>query len=433
LLCLGVLCASERRAAAQDDTVPEMQTHGLFGSGSSNVSSNKLGVTAVVSEGFDSAVPPELQPRLNQSGPQSGGYSSIFLTAANYERRRRRIDVFANLVTSTRYYGGLGEFSTASSTGAVGITLRLSSRSTATLNETAAYSPSYLYRLFPSITPPAVGDALPAGPDYRAVETPSFSNATTFGYTYGSDRAVRVSFEAAHERADFETVLDQDNLDIVSGRGRISHGVGRTGLVSVEFEHRQGDFGFGATTTERRIKVGGEYAPALSISRRLHLRFNVAPSRLDVPETATKVSTTGRLYRFEADTAVKYPFLYNWSIGGAYRRGVEYLGAITHPVFSDAVRLDVSGLVARRLDLSGSVAYLTGRSLLVAEDQRLDSSMWRGRVRYAMGRNVAIYGEYLHYHYNFSHQAALIPGVSPRFDQHGIRVGAMLWAQPIRR
>ena len=55
------------------------------------------------------------------------------------------------------------------------------------------------------------------------------------------------------------------------------------------------------------------------------------------------------------------------------------------------------------------------------------------RGRYSVARSVALYVEYLYYYYNLHGQTALAPDLPSVFEQHGVRVGLMLWARPVGR
>ena len=106
--------------------------------------------------------------------------------------------------------------------------------------------------------------------------------------------------------------------------------------------------------TEQRLRFGTTYAPALSTSRRAQFRFSVAPSVIDIPASATNFVATGTLFKVEGEATALYPFLRTWSMGGSYRRGLEYIEAFRSPVFRDAAQLELKGLVSERADVPGA-------------------------------------------------------------------------------
>jgi hypothetical protein len=205
-------------------------------------------------------------------------------------------------------------------------------------------------------------------------------------------------------------------------------------VLSAEYEYRAGQFGYGGHATEQRVRMGAEYSPALSISRRAEFRFNVAPSVLKLPESsASGVLGSGTLYRLEWDASAKYPAFLGWSFGGSYRRGVEYVAVLREPVVSDAAGLELAGLVSRRLDVSASAGYAVGSSAFTSASQRFDTYTGTVRARYALKRSFALYADYLYYYYDLRGQRALAPQLQPVFEQQGLRVGVMVWSRPLGR
>jgi hypothetical protein len=407
----------------------------MFGTSTSSGSRSNLDVTASISQARDSEAPPELRSTIPQGGPQSGGFSSMVIGTADYGRKRPRFDLDGSATTAVRYFQRLDQVSLIGSNAALGGTFRLPKRTRLELTQDAAYSPSYLYRLFPGVATPEMGDSVSAAPDYRVDETRSYSLDTRAKFDAGSPRHNRVEFSAERSTTDFRGAEAErrPDLDVLSGRAKWGHGIGRTGAVSAEYEYRRGEFGYGGRATEQRLRIGGEFAPALSQTRRATIRFNIAPSAIEIPESAATVIATGTLYRLEGNASFEYPFLRSWSFGSSYRRGVEYIAVLREPVFRDAAHLEVSGLVSERIDVSASAGSSVGESALSRNNQRFDTYTGTTRARYAVSRSLAFYAEYLYYYYNLHGLADLAPDLPSRFEQHGVRVGLMLWARPVGR
>jgi hypothetical protein len=255
------------------------------------------------------------------------------------------------------------------------------------------------------------------------------ATGTTRGHS-GSISAERstTSFNQANQERSA-----RPNQDILTGRAKWSHGFGRTGVLSAEYEYREGDFGYGANATDQRLRFGVEYFPALSTSRRLALRFHIAPSAMEIPASATGAGATETLYRLEGDAAVVYPFSLRWDLGVSYQRGVEYIAVLREPVFRDVTRLEMTGLLDRRVDISASAGFFVGQSALSMNSEHFDTYTGTTRARYSVSRSLAVYAEYLYYYYNLQGQASLAPDLPDVFEQHGIRAGLMLWARPVGR
>ena len=163
-----------------------------------------------------------------------------------------------------------------------------------------------------------------------------------------------------------------------SGRAKYSHGVGRSSVVSAEYEYRVGELGL-APLPEHRINLGGEYSRALSTSRRATFRFNISPSSLEISELTPNAPVTGRVYRLQGDASVDYQFRRTWRASGSYLRSVEYVAVLTRPVFADSVRADLTGLVARRVDVSISAGYAAGDSALTRDSNQLETYYGHGK------------------------------------------------------
>jgi hypothetical protein len=406
---------------------------GAFGATTDSSSSDRLDVNVSIIEALDTEAAPELRARIRQDALQSGGASSMLTAGMDYERRRRRLDVASQITTALQYYPQLDRVDALTHGAAVGATVRLPARATLDVTQTASYSPSYFYRLFPPVGQPGIGDSPVAAPDYRVDESRSFANSTLATIAKGNPRASRVSASIERQAANFQNRSERD-LSTLAFRTSFAHGLGRTASVSVEYEHRAGKFGYGGDAREQRLRMGGGFSPALSTSRRAQLRASVSRALVEFDaDPAAPQATLSRRYRMEAEVSGDYPFLRSWTVGGRYNRGTEYLALFREPLLRDAGRIELAGLASRRLDITASAGYVSGGSFLRPDDDRLASYTGSVRGRYALSRWMAIYGEYLYYHYDLHGQTTLAPDLPAVFEQRGLRVGLTLWARPVGR
>jgi hypothetical protein len=88
-------------------------------------------------------------------------------------------------------------------------------------------------------------------------------------------------------------------------------------------------------------------------------------------------------------------------------------------------------VIGRRIDVSGLAAYATAVSAISRNTRNLSTYTGEARIRYALTRGFAVYSEYLYYYYDLRGQARLAAGLPSVYRQHGIRVGFMLFAQPL--
>ncbi len=82
-------------------------------------------------------------------------------------------------------------------------------------------------------------------------------------------------------------------------------------------------------------------------------------------------------------------------LGVSYQRGVEYIAVLREPVFRDVARLEMTGLLGRRVDVSASAGYFVGQSALSMNSEHFDTYTGTARARYSVSRSLAVYAEYL--------------------------------------
>ena len=150
------------------------------------------------------------------------------------------------------------------------------------LNLTGDYSPSYFYQLVPHRRAA------------RTLEKPSRRHRIT-GWTSSSPSptppgrpwrpgpaavTASASSPSAARPISGASRTPRPDLDMLTGRANWSHGVGRTGVLLGRVRIPGGEFGYGGRATEQRLRIGADYSPALSASRRIMFRFSLAPSAL---------------------------------------------------------------------------------------------------------------------------------------------------------
>jgi predicted porin len=403
-----------------------------------------------VNEALESELPLELRSRVQQGDVQSGGFSTMVTASADYARNRRRLQLAGTALTAFRYYGGLNEVAPVTHSAGLGASISLPGQGNLHIAQTAAYSPSYLYQLLPTGGLPAPMESIPANPDFRIEATDSYSYDSRAALAFGSARRTRVTTTAEYSRTDFQhQIVARPNLRTFATGAKVSRGMSRNGGVSVEYQYRTGEFGFGGLTKEHRLTLGAEYSRALTVSRRATFQLNVSPATLELPESAldriAPASDTNaaaeqvaavvdrQLYRLQADAAVEYPFRRNWLLTGNYRRGLEYLAVLTEPVFSNGAGLQLTGVITRRVDVSAAAAHATGESAINRNGQHLDTSNAEVRFRYALKRSLAFYSEYQYYYFDWHGQTGLLSSLPGIFEQHRIRVGLALFVEPLSR
>lgn len=430
LAVAGVCPAYSQRAA------PRAPAGGLFGATRSDAGGrDKLNFTFQLAEGFDSALPPDLTARVAR-GLDSGGLSTVLEASSDYHRSGRRLQLTGNASTAFKHYLSVDRFEPVSHSIFLGAHVRVP-KGSFKLEQGAAYSPSYLYQLFPTDTSAPLGGAIPANPEYQIVDTQSYSYRTNAALSFGS-AATRFTTSGSLNRTDFQqqTASTRD-LDTAEAGMKIVHNAGPSRRASAGYNFRVGEFGSRGRTEEHSVTLGLAYSPALSRTRRATFSLDLTPSRIDLPASALEGITTDAvdqtLFRFSGEVAVEFPFRPNWRTAARYRRSLEYLSVVNQPMLADGARVELSGLLSRRVDVSASAGYVTAASALAPSIPPLETYTGQVAARYAMKRSVALSLEYLYYYYDLAGQALFSPGLPNIFRQHGVRFGAVLFLETLGR
>jgi hypothetical protein len=395
-----------------------------------------------MSEMFENALPPEFRSQVAQSDLQSGGFSTMLTASADYARNRPRLQLAGSVLTAFKYSPELNEVAAVSHSASLGANVRLPKQGSLQFSQSAAYSPAYLYQLFPTAPVPVAEETIPANPDYRVTANDSYSYQTNAALAFGSARTLRVTTTADYTHTDSDYQLaTRTNLTVFAIGAKGSRTVSRNGGMAVEYQYRTGEFGLGGLSKEHRVTVGVDYSRAVSARRRANFHFNLTPSTLEVPEsvfgalvTDAVQGTLGRReYLLQGEAGVDYQFRANWHASGNVSRSVEYQPLLYGPVVADGARVQLTGLITRTIDLSTIAGYATGASAMYVNTQNLETRTFNVKLRYALKRSFALYTEYLYYYYDLRGQVGLAPGQPSVFGEHGVRVGFTFFVEPLRR
>jgi hypothetical protein len=413
---------------------------GLFGG--DKPGRHKLDLTASAIGANDSDTPTDLIG-IVPTESQIGGFSTMLLGKAEYRYDGNRVDVGVTGNMSFRHYAEVSEAQTTSYNFGAGLSAALSPRTNLYLNQSVAYSPSYLYGLFPSTERPGPGDVTPIAPDYVVDDNQSYAYTTTVSLKRGLSRRSDLAVGADYSYTNYvnETARLQD-LDSTGAHATYSRNVSKNVALSVGYRYRTGTFGYalpeigldvGATSTEHGVDIGVHYARPLSATRSLSFDASFGPSSVSLPRVSESLSGNDRLVRGSGSIALGYQFVQNWQIRGAYSRSLEFIATLGQPVYADGISADVTGLLTSRLEVSASGRYSSGASLLNAQNQLLDSMSASARLQYAVSRSVAAYAEYIYYYYSFNRPVLPAPTLPRQLERNGVRVGLTFWVPAFRR
>jgi hypothetical protein len=390
----------------------------------------QLDVTLDAAEAYDTdLVAQAIGPRAG-AAQVAGNYADLQANG-EYRLRTLRAAFVATGSSALRYYGSAGKLRSVSHSIGLGVDDHLTSRTSLTVNGTAAYSPSYLYGLFPTLTQPAAGSSIPSAPDYNAYDEASYSYGATVSVTHNmsvrDQLAVRMNGSYTDYIQGSNTALsnarrDLSNYDV---NAEYSHNLSRHKSVVIGFHHREGQFGSAtrAWSTEDGITAGMQVTEPLSATRNLVFGFGLGSSAVNSPDTATLLLPGGRQYLATANASAGYDFGRSWNARGTYRRGLEYIAALRAPVFTDGVTVETSGLLTRRTEFRASAAYSTGAPTPGGSIANYTTYTGTVRVQRTLTRTASVYGEYFYYFYDFGSALLVQPGLPTSLDRNGVRAG----------
>jgi hypothetical protein len=410
---------------------------GLFGGVRPDARANtRLDFGVSLAQGYDQDIPAPLIGTVDPNAAQTGGYTTMLNATASYARRRNRTEIAANVASTIRHDSEPGETRNGGYSAGIGFNTSLGGRTTLFLNQAASFSPTYLYGLFPTDAQPLPGDAHTTSTDFTVSTYESYLYATNLSLKREFSPRRRIELigdylytDRLHE-SDMWTDIDSYGVGI----GYVQR-VARTTGLSARVRYRSGSFGYTSqgTSTEVGAEFGFDYERPLSASRRLTLGVGVGVSGTDIPERVTTDVGFARQYRGTANANFGYQFGRSWRASASVSRGIEYMPDLPTPVFAQGLGASVDGLLSRRLDLTVSAGYSTGESILTREGLVFDTYAGRVRMRYALSRNLAAYGEYLYYFYDFRGGLQLLPGIPNGLERNGARAGLTLWVPALRR
>jgi len=417
-------------ASLAQSGAPTTISGGLFGATRSQGSQRDWFVVgAAVSEAIDSSIPPEFRDFVPVSDtPLAGGTTTMLLGTADYTRTRRHLQIAATGFGAYRYGGALNRFDTMSQSAGFGATIALPAKASIRIDQGVAYSPSYLYQLYPA-SALALGEAIPVAPDYQVVQTDSLNYRSNATFSMIVRRGTRITASTTYDSTHFRGAApEQPQFGVYSFSGGVAENISRNFQFSVDYSYHQSGYRLGVAA-EHNVAIGAEYSRHVSRSRRATFRGHITPTVVVAEPVLNPVSEVEvSVSHLQGDVGVDYEFRPGWRASGTWQRQVDYIAVVpSGPLLANSGRASVSGLITRQLDLTVWAGYAKGETV-VTQLSRIDSRAGNARIRYALSRSVALYAEYVQFNYyyvnGFGDLRPFLPGV---FHERGLRIGAMFW------
>lgn len=410
----------------------------LFGRGNGGTGGQTVDVSATIVEAYDDNLLAETGG-VSQGTPAVSGQYTMLQAGGKYSWTTRRLQVGITGDSAFRSYD-FGAVRNSSQSAGFGLSTVLPGRTQLAVNQSVAYSPSYLAGLFPSVAEPGLGDTRPTSPNYSVDDFSSMSYATTAAVSRGLTRRGSIMVGGDYSVTDFRT--DSAARPDGSTRGlstAFSHVVGRHSGLSVDYRYRTADFGFATvgSSTEHAVNLGVTHTRVLSATRRAEFSFGAGVSTSNLPAqlalpTSAAPGATSRVYRMVADGSIAYQFSRTGQFRAGYHRGVDYIVELAQPVFTDGLSASLGGSITRRLDLALAAGYSNGAGALQTAS-KFDTYTADARSHFALTRIFAVYVEYLYYFYDFGAAAILAPNVAKRLERNGIRAGLTVSTPLVRK
>jgi hypothetical protein len=375
---------------------------------------------------------------------QPAGSSAWGVGSLNYVRRFSRAELETSASSAVRYLPDLREFHSVMHLGAVSLASNLPNRFGLQATAAVAYSPSYLYGLFPTL--PATSATEPTAEysdPYDVDSSSSYSSSSSLALDRRIGRRSSLNITADFTDTDFanndslvETpiaITTRPDLTVYSIAGRFSRNFTRDNAVSVGYRYRTGEFGYaaGRTTGEHSIDVGLNMSRQLSATRRVNFSGRIGGSAVDVPDFS--LFNKVRQYRVDAELSASYPISRTSQVRGSYTRGLQLVAGLARPVFADGFTADFNGVLLRRLEVLARVGLAQGQSV-VTRDELVNTYSTQLKLGYRISRELNAYTEYIHYQYEAGSEPLIpvAPGVPADLKRDTIRAG-LEWRVPAFR
>ena len=421
----AVVLLTPTLAFAQAGTA-ERPYRGLFGGAGGSGGKQALNLTISLAGAYDDNVLAETVGLIDSARVAQGGtYSSLALDL-DYARRGRIFQLGGAAGASGRYYSGdraatsVGYYATGAVSAALG------RRTQVSLSQVFSYEPSYLARLFPVLSAPMIDEGGVRPLDYGQDTEQAFTSlVTSANVSRGIGRRGSLSFGASFRYSTFNAANTLKAYDV---RGQFTQGLTRNTALRMGYGYRNGTTGFStAETALHDIDIGVDYSRAFSFSRRTTFGLNVGSSVVRSPFEDQIAGTEALQYRLVGDAWLNHQIGRSWVARAEFSRDVSFIDVLPTPVFSDAIRGSLGGLLNRRTDISTTIAYTKGESAGGNLASQFDAFTGTLRLQFALSRSWATYTEYSYYAYDFSRNAQLVGEVPTQFQRQTVRAGLTVW------
>ena len=131
-------------------------------------------------------------------------------------------------------------------------------------------------------------------------------------------------------------------------------------------------------------------------------------------------------YRVTGNVSLAYQMGRTWTASLRYDRDLQFIEAFPRPFLSDAIAARLKSHPAKKVDLQLSAAYSAGAIGVAGDDGGVVTYTGTAKMGMSVNRHVALFSEYVFYHYRLSQQT-LAMAFPAHLDRQTARIGLKLW------
>jgi hypothetical protein len=349
---------------------------------------------------------------------QIGGAYAATDLGLSYAAQTRAVGIGASGFSNFRLYNTAQDFTAHAYGGSIGLSVSATPRFHLGGLFGASHTNQYSFWTFPALTQQPLGQIFTTrAPEYGLAAADVTIVMTGASLGYDLTKRSSLNFQYGQGKSTYGGLgFDQTRR---SYSGRYSLGFTKYASLRLGYGQERADYlSTGQVVKYGTADVGVDYGRPLSFSRRTKLTFGVNTLALD--NGGETYLTVGGHANLNHEFRV-------WNADVAYTRGVGFIDGFADPFLADSISAELTGHLGRRVRVTLSTGYSNGDIGVGASTFRnFDSYVGSARTQVSVARSLALFGEYVFYHYHFDNQIALPQGTPHGLDRQGARAGLSL-------
>jgi hypothetical protein len=351
----------------------------------------------------------------------SGEFSDVSATLS-FTRSAPRVRIGARAATSLRHYPSLERFVGSSHSAGTDLTVHAGRRTTLQATVDGTYVSQFAFDTISRRSGLGNSALVSTGLDIAALD----GARVTYGAGAGLTRKVGLrsvlTLNVGARKSERRTIGEFADERMMGGH--FARSIGPNTSVGFEYALRHSSQQIGRDTRPawgEDLQFAVEHGWRHSRERRTVVSLSAGPSLLQLPAAGPAVSSD-RL-GVVGSAALSHDMSRSWNLGTSYRRGAGSVDGLQ----SDTAAFDLRGLLNRRTDLTISAGYSRTDLGLGVGSSRYTTTFGSSRVQLALTRAIALYAQYVLYHYDVGAAIPLPAQTALQQQRRGVRAGLTLW------